>query len=224
MPRDTTSRANAHIPSFAALYDARRMGHTAAMPRPTRPVLFLAAAALAVVVALPVLGADPSASPGATSTEAPKVDKAEKPDKAARGPEIAKELRGVVSSATDAKGRPTFSMTVGGSAWELEAGPAWYWGEDHPLKAFVGKTVKVAGTTHEGSTELDVESVDGVAIREPGKPPWAGGPKVQGERHPGWKAWKADKFAAKAAEKAARDAAKPDSSDDPDDAESTPGT
>ena len=63
-----------------------------------------------------------------------------------------------------------------------------------------------------------------IAHNPTGKPPWAGGPKVQGERHPGWKAWKADKFAAKAAEKAARDAAKPDSSDDPDDAESTPGT
>jgi hypothetical protein len=36
-----------------------------------------------------------------------------------------------------------------------------------------------------------------VALREPGKPPWAGGWKVVGEKHPGWSQEKADRFKAK---------------------------
>ena len=55
-----------------------------------------------------------------------------------------------------------------------------------------GKSVSIAGSTHEGETELDVETVDGTALRAPGKPPWAGGPWVVGETHPGWKPWMAD--------------------------------
>jgi hypothetical protein len=54
----------------------------------------------------------------------------------------------------------------------------------------VGKTVTIAGTHREGSTDVSVDTVDGTAIRAEGRPPWAGGPKVVGERHPGWKAWK----------------------------------
>ncbi len=50
----------------------------------------------------------------------------------------------------------------------------------------------VVGEIAEGSTEVDVESVDGKAVRTTtGKPPWAGGPKKVGEKHPGWKAWQA---------------------------------
>ena len=36
------------------------------------------------------------------------------------------------------------------------------------------------------------ETVEGTALREGGKPPWAGGPWVVGETHPGWKPWMAD--------------------------------
>ena len=50
----------------------------------------------------------------------------------------------------------------------------------------------MAGTTHEGTTELDVETVDGATLRAAGKPPWAGGPWVVGSTHPGWKPWMAD--------------------------------
>ena len=56
----------------------------------------------------------------------------------------------------------------------------------------MGKSVSIAGSTHAGETELDVETVDGTALRAPGKPPWAGGPWVVGETHPGWKPWMAD--------------------------------
>jgi hypothetical protein len=51
--------------------------------------------------------------------------------------------------------------------------------------------VKVAGSSATGSSELDVETVDGTPIRAPGKPPWAGGPWAVGSAHPGWKPWMA---------------------------------
>jgi hypothetical protein len=35
------------------------------------------------------------------------------------------------------------------------------------------------------------------SLREGGKPPWAGGWKAVGERHPGWSQEKADRFDAK---------------------------
>ena len=46
-------------------------------------------------------------------------------------------------------------------------------------------------------TEVDVLAVDGTVIREAGRPPWAGGWKRVGERHPGWSQEKADRFKAK---------------------------
>lgn len=109
---------------------------------------------------------------------------AAKPEK---GPELAKSLTGTVTSSEDAKGRAVFSMIVGGVTWELSAGPKWFWGANNPLAAFVGESVEVTGTYHPGETELDVDTVDGVALRTPGKPAWAGGPKVVGASHPGWK-------------------------------------
>jgi len=148
-----------------------------------RLVLLLVGVLAALLFAIPVMGADPSPSAN-PSAAASKADQA---------PEIAVTLTGTVLKTTDGKGRPTFTLTVGGVTWELSAGPKWYWGDKNPLAAFAGKSVKVTGTHHEGETELDVEAVDGTALRAAGKPPWAGGPKVQGEQHPGWKAWKADK-------------------------------
>jgi hypothetical protein len=100
-------------------------------------------------------------------------------------------VAGTVTSTTDAEGHTIYALEADGTTYELGAGPHWFWGSDHPLAAHVGKRVEIAGETREGTTEIDVESVDGVALREPGKPPWAGGPAVVGERHPGWKAWSA---------------------------------
>jgi hypothetical protein len=161
-----------------------------------RLALLVLGLVIALAFAIPVMGADPSPSPSSSAeieseeTEAAeKKAESEKEDTA----EIAISLTGTVVKSTDGKGRPTFSLTVSGVTWELSAGPKWYWGDNSPLAAFVGKSVKVTGTHHAGKNELDVETVDGTAIRAAGKPPWAGGPKVQGERHPGWKAWKADK-------------------------------
>lgn len=166
----------------------------------------LAALVAALAVAVPVLSADPSpaaaptapaASPGVPPAASP-GGKATAPgqlkDKGPKGPkapEVAVTFRGTIARALDAKGRPTFTLTSGATTWELSAGPKWWWGADGgPLAAFVGKTVTIAGTHREGSTDVSVDTVDGTAIRAEGRPPWAGGPKVVGERHPGWKAWK----------------------------------
>lgn len=140
---------------------------------------------LVLAVAVPVLGADPS-----PPVEPPGQAKERKAD---RGPEITGTLRGTLGQTTDERGRPTWTLEADGVTWELSAGPKWFWeGADHPLAAWVGQPVEVAGTYREGETELDVETVNGQALRAPGKPPWAGGPAVVGEAHPGWKAWKAD--------------------------------
>lgn len=149
-----------------------------AIPRHRLAVLLVALAAL-IAVAIPTLAASP-APPGQEN----KPDKVAKPDK---GPEIAVTVRGEVVQGTDDKGRPTFTLTVGGTTWELSAGPKWYHGDKNPLAAFAGDVVTIAGTHHEGATDLDVETVNGNAIRAAGKPPWAGGPKVVGDKHPGWK-------------------------------------
>jgi hypothetical protein len=139
-----------------------------------------------LAIALPAIAADPTAEPPGHENKPEKVGK---PDK---GPELARSLRGTVAQTADDQGRPTFTITVDGVVWELSAGPKWFHGDNNPLAAHVGASVEVSGTYHEGETELDVETVNGNPIRAAGKPPWAGGPRVVGEAHPGWKAWKAD--------------------------------
>jgi hypothetical protein len=109
-----------------------------------------------------------------------------------KGPEIDVTVTGTVAQATDGKGRPSFTLTAGTTIWELSAGPPWFWGDKNPLAAYVGKSVTVVGEAEQGGTEVDVDTVDGKAIRAPGKPPWAGGPWVVGPTHPGWKPWMAD--------------------------------
>ena len=142
------------------------------------------------------MGADPSPSGGPPGQTKPdkspnpnKPDKAAKPDK---GPEVAVTVKGTVTKGTDEAGRPSYSVTADGKTWELSAGPSWYWGDKNPLNAYVGKSVSIVGSTHAGETELDVDTVDGKALRAGGKPPWAGGPWVVGKTHPGWKDWMAD--------------------------------
>ena len=151
---------------------------------------------VALAIAIPVLGADPSSPPGQTKPDTspnPGQQKnAEKAAKEAKTPELAITVTGTVQQATDGKGRPTFALTAGGKTLDLSAGPPWYWGDKNPLAASVGKSVTVVGSHHAGSNELDVETVDGNAIRAPGKPPWAGGPWVVGPTHPGWKDWMKD--------------------------------
>jgi hypothetical protein len=131
---------------------------------------------------------DKSPHPGKGSGAAP--GNAAEPDEAKNdATEVAVSAHGTVQSTTDADGHSSFTLTDGAETWDLSDGPPWFWGDKDPLKAYVGKTVTVAGTTETGATEIDVETVDGTALRAPGKPPWAGGPWVVGPKHPGWKSW-----------------------------------
>jgi hypothetical protein len=153
-----------------------------------RPFLAgLALIALLIAVALPVVAADPSPKPVPPG-------QAKKPPKVEKTPIT---VTGTVAETTDADGRSTFTLRSGGTTYTLEGGPWWFYGDDHPLKAFVGRSVTVVGGRAAGSTEIDVETVNGKALRQPGKPPWAGGWKVVGERHPGWSQEKADRSKAK---------------------------
>ncbi len=187
------------------------------MTRADRRLLLAAGALLvALAVAIPVLAASPSptasstpsdpaptvapasttapapaATPAPTPASTPKPSKGPK-DKTEKEPELDATVTGTVTQATDEDGQPAFAITSGGTTWTLSAGPAWFWGDKNPLKGFVGKSVTIVGSYETGSTELDVETVDGTAIRAPGKPPWAGGPWVVGKIHPGWKPWMAD--------------------------------
>ena len=168
----------------------------------------LTAGALAVAaLALPVLGeagrvrgegvAAPAASGGDPSPAA-----SGKPGKGPKGervrvPETPVTLTGSVGTATGTDGDTTYTLTVGSTVYTLEAGPPWWWGDANPLKPFVGKTATVAGDQAQGTTSVDVRTVNGTAIRDAGRPPWAGGWKAVGQKHPGWAQWKADKAAAK---------------------------
>ena len=142
--------------------------------------------------------AAPAAEPDQAGPDQAKPDKGPK-EKKDKAPEQAVTLQGTVSVGTDEDGDPSYELTSGGKTYQLEAGPPWYYGDNHPLKPFVGQSVTVTGEAAEGSTDVDVLTVDGTAIREPGKPPWAGGWKQVGERHPGWSEEKAARWAEKAA-------------------------
>jgi hypothetical protein len=167
--------------------------------------LFLAL--LVAIVALPALAADPSGAPTASAapeaSKAPSASKEPKAPKPERGPKVKKEpgvtvtVTGTVATRTNADGDTEYTITASGKILTLDAGPSWFFKDKHPLKPFVGKSVTIVGEQRAGETELDVETVDGTRLREPGKPPWAGGWKVVGEGHPGWTQEKADRFKAK---------------------------
>jgi hypothetical protein len=164
------------------------MVHRLGLPRIA--LIALAVVAVVAALALPALAASPS--PGASA-------KTEHPGKGPKGshePEVAVTLRGVVAATKNADGETEYTLTADGKTVRLEAGPPWFFGDHHPLAGSVGKTVTITGG--QSGDEVDVETVDGVALREAGKPPWAGGWKAVGSAHPGWSQEKADRFAEKA--------------------------
>ena len=171
-----------------------------------------ASAAPSAAASVPASAA-PSASPGApapapaASAEASepdedgqgddgaKPDKAAKPDNESEAPEHPVTLTGIVGQPS---GENDFTLVVGLKVYQLSAGPGWWWGDANPLAAVVGKVATIDGEQEQGSDEVDVLAIDGKAIRAPGRPPWAGGWKVVGSKHPGWAQWKVDKQAEKA--------------------------
>jgi hypothetical protein len=142
------------------------------------------------IVALLALVAVPVLAGGQGKEQAPGQQK----DKVAKAPIT---ITGTIEVGSDEDGNDTYTLRDGGTTYTLDAGPSWFFGNDHPLAPFVGQSVTIDGEIAEGGTDVDVLTVDGTALREPGKPPWAGGWKVVGERHPGWSQEKADRFEAK---------------------------
>jgi hypothetical protein len=158
------------------------------LPMTRRPLLLLAVTTLALLVALPVLAEQPSPAPGKGSAPGQQKTKVAK---------VPITISGTIESSTDADGETQYTLTAGGKTYTLEAGPKWFFGDNYPLKPYVGKSVTVDGRIAEGSSEVDVIAIDGKALREPGKPPWAGGWKRVGSIHPGWSQEKADRMKAK---------------------------
>ena len=173
---------------------------------PLRGVLGLTLlAVLIAMVALPTFAADPSPSPAASPEGTEKPEKSPKPGKATRAekaPATPVTLSGTVGARTDAEGRTEYTLTTGTTTVVIDGGPSWFYGDNHPLKAYVGKNVTITGSRRGGDTEVDVKAVDGTAIRAAGRPAWAGGWKRVGARHPGWTQEKMDRWQAKRADKA----------------------
>ena len=114
-------------------------------------------------------------------------------------------VTGLLSTTIDAGGDTRYTIAVDGQVIRLDAGPRWFHGDTHPLAPFVGKTVTVTGEqsgtgpkqgrgkspakTRPTEPEIDVFTVtlngQTTIIRAAGKPPWAGGPKAVGSKHPG---------------------------------------
>jgi hypothetical protein len=137
--------------------------------------------------------ASPKPAATAEPSKPPKPEKSAKPENESKTPGVPITIRGVVGVVNDGKW-PEYTLTSGGTVYELSAGPPWWWLDKNPLAASVGKTVTIVGEQEGGTTEIDVESVDGTLLRESGRPPWAGGWKSVGPKHPGWAQWKVDKL------------------------------
>src|SRR5919108_835217 len=109
--------------------------------------------ALLAAVTVPALAANQPAPVGQiTKPENAKPSSppglANKPDKA---PKSAITITGMIQEATDADGRLIFTLQDGGTTYTLDGGPAWFYGDDHPLKKYVGQSVTVVGEVAEGS-------------------------------------------------------------------------
>ena len=171
--------------------------------RPSRTNLIhlgVMAAVLVGALLIVALAARPIGSQltGATQTGSAQTNQA------AKAPEAGVTLTGTIGTRTAADGSTEYTLTTGDTVLSLDAGPAWFFPNAYPLAPFVGQQVTIVGEQRQGSTSVDVLSVNGTALREPGKPPWAGGWKTVGERHPGWSQEKADRQAAKQAAKQER--------------------
>jgi hypothetical protein len=162
------------------------------------------AAPTATATAAPTATPEPTATaaPRATvepepAAESPKPEKSPKPPKAEKAPATDVTISGTVGTRTDADGRTEYTMTAGGRTLVLDGGPSWFYGDDHPLRPYVGERVTITGSQRAGEDEVDVDAVDGTRLRAAGKPPWAGGWKRVGARHPGWTQEKADRWQAR---------------------------
>jgi hypothetical protein len=105
------------------------------------------------------------------------------------------EKTGTVGTTQDPDGDTEYTLAAEDGVFNLGVGPPWFYEGNHPLAPLVGKTVTVTGESKigkkTGEPEIDVYSFTSddqtTQIRSSsGKPPWAGGPKVVGPKHPGF--------------------------------------
>lgn len=167
--------------------------------------MVLALAGLSVAIAAPTpTGGDPAVMAAASPSPTPKATREPKPVRS-HVPSETVELRGMIRTATGEDGRVAYELVdAAGAVWRLEVGPPWWWGTADPLAAYAGRTVTVTGERPLGEQDVDVLAIDGKTVREAGRPPWAGGWRAVGERHPGWTRTKADRWEAKQAAKLER--------------------
>jgi hypothetical protein len=165
-----------------------------------RLAIFLAGSAVAVAVVVIALLL-PATRP--TTGKAQKTHPSEQ----------AVTVHGTIQKTTAPDGKGAYTLVANATTYRLSDGPEWWWGANDHLASNVGKTVDVTGEVAQGSTDIDVLSIDSKALRAPGRPPWAGGPKAVGEKHP---EFKESKGRDKATEKAKnKESAKPEASSSP---------
>ncbi|HYO41696.1 MAG TPA: hypothetical protein VES19_00730 [Candidatus Limnocylindrales bacterium] len=102
----------------------------------------------------------------------------------------------MLNTSKDADGDTEYAI----GTTRISIGPAWFWGAGNPLAGLAGETVTVTGHIDDGAgpakdaasdtskvrtPEFEVYAVNGKTVRDPGRPAWAGGPKVVGAAHPG---------------------------------------
>ncbi len=105
----------------------------------------------------------------------------------ATGPKVAEALTeqtGTLTTQTTTDGETVYVLQTVSGDLVLEVGPPWFWGAHHPLAPFVGQAVTVTGLQTSGSNGFAVFSINDQVIRGPGRPPWAGGPKTDGQQAP----------------------------------------
>ena len=115
-------------------------------------------------------------------------------------------LTGTVVAVVDADGVTEFFLELAdGTQIKLDMGPSWFWTDGGPLAALVGQEVTVGGHLSDGvpnenasdvakshasgEEAFDVHFINGEPLWTTGRPPWAGGPAVVGEIHPGFAGW-----------------------------------
>lgn len=105
----------------------------------------------------------------------------------ALGPEVGEALTeqtGTVATRTSADGTTAYVLETATGVLVLDVGPPRFWGEHHPLPPLVGTTVTVMGVQRAGSDAFSVFVIGDQVIRGPGRPPWAGGLKSDGQEAP----------------------------------------
>jgi hypothetical protein len=115
-------------------------------------------------------------------------------------------LTGTIVVLPDADGVNEYYLQLAdGSRLKLSVGPPWYWGSTNPLAEYVDQVVEVQGYIDDGvpderaadvakdravvEVSLDVRVIGDETLWTTFRPPWAGGPGVVGEVHPGFAGW-----------------------------------